>query len=313
MSRPSLKKNNICALVITYFPGTRFPEYLQSIRKQCGQVCIIDNGSTGVPLDMLENIHDKAVHVKKMGRNTGLGTALNEGVALAKTLGYRWVILFDQDSQPLIDMVKCFASILSTYPNCNRIALIGSRFIDRNKTSHVALSSLPSPEPRPWIEKRRVITSGMLLAMDAFDDIGPFREDFFIDTIDHEFCYRAQRKGWHVLQTASPVLIHSVGDYRPHRIFGRTIWRSHHSALRCYFMTRNPMILAREEKDYTKLLRGVYKALVNSFYILLFEDDKLKKLHATLLGYFHGLQHSVTFPQWLRQEAERDSARTPES
>ncbi|MCC6657722.1 MAG: glycosyltransferase family 2 protein [Rhodocyclaceae bacterium] len=309
MSRPLPEKGRLCAIVVSYFPDARFAEYLRGIQTQCDSVIIVDNGSSGPSRDLLRGLHGGRVCLHEMGRNTGLGAALNQGIAQARGLGYPWVLLFDQDSLPLADMAACFAGILAVHPRPERIALIGSRFIDRNRESP------PSPQPAQgpaWSEQRRVITSGMLLALDAYDDIGPFREDFFIDTIDHDFCYRARRKGWLILKTDDALLSHSVGHYRRHRFLGLEVWRSHHSALRCYFMTRNPMILAREERAYAKLARGAVKALKNAFLVLLLEEDKAGKIRATLAGCAHGLAGRTAMPAWIRRMADQRSGGTPE-
>lgn len=310
MNRPLPEKGRLCAIVVSYFPGAGFAEYLHGIQSQCDCVVIVDNGSTGPSHDLLLGLRGGTVRLHEMGRNTGLGAALNQGIAQARTLGYDWVILFDQDSLPLSDMAACFSGILAAHPAPDEVAIVGSAFIDRNR--HPAPKRQQAPDSAPWREKRRVITSGMLLSLEAFDAIGPFREDFFIDTIDHEFSYRARRKGWRVLQTAVPLLAHSVGHYRPHRFLGRTVWRSHHSALRCYFMTRNPMILAREERAFAKLARGAAKALANILFILLFEEDKARKARATLCGCLHGLAGRTAMPEWIRRMAEQRSGGTPE-
>ena len=311
MNRPLPDKGRLCAIIVSHFPDARFAEYLGAIQMQCGHVLIVDNGTVGPALEMLRGLSGGPVSLFETGRNAGLGAALNAGVAQARKLGYAWVVLFDQDSLPLADMASRFAGILATHPQPDRIALIGSRVIDRNRQ--------PMPVQRPvvpgealWAEKKRVITSGMLLSLQAFDDIGPFREDFFIDTIDHEFCQRARRKGWRILQTAAPLLSHSVGNYRRHRLPWFDVWRSHHPAWRCYFMARNPMLLARESRAYAKLLRGGYKALKNAFLILLFEEDKARKIRATLTGYLHGLLRRTEMPAWIMRQIGRGSERPPE-
>jgi len=310
MNHPLAEKGRLCAIVVSYFPEAGFAECLHGIQSQCDCVIIVDNGSTEQSHDLLLGLRGGIVRLHEMGRNTGLGAALNQGIAQARALGYDWVILFDQDSLPLSDMAACFSGILASHPAPDEVAIVGSAFIDRNRQP--APKRQHPPDSAPWREKRRVITSGMLLSLEAFEDIGPFREEFFIDTIDHEYCYRARRKGWRILQSTAPLLAHSVGHYRPHRFLGRVVWRSHHSALRCYFMTRNPMILAREERAFARLSRGAAKALTNILFIMLFEEDKARKTRATLSGCMHGLAGRTAMPKWIRRMAEQRSGGTPE-
>ncbi len=302
MNRPLPERGNVCGIVVTYQPDAQFTSYLSGIGKQCSRVVIVDNGSNKAILDMLRSTCSNQVSLWEMGRNTGLGVALNHGISEARSENYPWVLLFDQDSLPLGDMTTTFAEILTLHSAPDRIALIGSAFIDRNRQAESAQRALPSAEP--WREKRRVITSGMLLATDAYERIGPFREDFFIDTIDHEYCERAQRQGWRILQATTPLLSHSVGHFRRHRLLGFDVWRSHHSALRCYFKTRNPMLLARESHAWTRLLRGGLKSLKNAFLVLLFEEDKRNKIMAMLAGYRDGVCGRSAIPELVRRQIE---------
>ena len=306
MNHPLPDKSTLCAVVVTYFPDDHFEEYLSGIRAQCSSVIIVDNGSKGPALEMLRGLGDSQVSLLETGWNAGLGAALNQGVAQAMARGYAWAVLFDQDSLPLGDMAGSFSGILAAHPEPHRVAIIGSGFIDRNRNS-APVQQLFNPGEPLWVDKKRVITSGMLLSLQAFQAIGPFREEFFIDTIDHEFCHRARLKGWRILKTVTPLLVHSVGNYRRHRFLWFDVWRSHHSALRCYFMTRNPMILARESRAYTKLVRGGLKALKNAFLILFLEEDKARKIKATLSGYLHGILSRTGMPEWIRRQSVRAS------
>ena len=289
---------SVCAVIVTYRPEAEFAGYLEAIRSQFHPVIVVDNGSAGAALDMLRGLAGADVVLLEQGRNTGLGAALNTGVREARARGFRWAVLFDQDTLPTGDLAACFAGILADHPEAENIAVIGSRFQDRNRPP--AAPECTKDGGPLWIDKRRVITSGSLLSLAAFEALGPFREDLFIDSIDHEFCHRAKDGGWRVLQTAATLLSHSVGNYRRHNLLGLKIWRSHHSAVRCFFMTRNRMLLARERGQFGKLLRGGFRALEDVGLLLLFEEDKAAKVRATLAGYVAGIRHDTALPVWLK-------------
>lgn len=301
MSAFPLEKRDICAVVVTYFPDASFKNYLAEIRAQFDATIIVDNGSGGAPLAMIRSLEGETVSLFELGRNTGLGSALNFGIEKAKRREYAWVALFDQDTLPICDMVLCFSDILKDYPKPRDVALIGSKFLDRNKLPALPQQSKTDGKSM-WVEKRRVITSGTLLSTVAFEAIGPFREDFFIDSIDHEYCYRARRKGWKILKSSQPLISHSVGNYKRHRLLWFDIWRSHHSAMRCYFMARNQMLIAWEYRQYARLLRGGFKVLKNLFFILLFEEDKSNKIKASLAGYVDGIMNKAAMPGWVQRD-----------
>lgn len=297
-----LDSGSVCAVIVTYRPEAEFAGYLEAIRSQFHPVILVDNGSAGAALAMLRRLAGADVLLLEQGRNTGLGAALNAGMREARARGFRWAVLFDQDTQPTGDMPSRFADILADHPAAENVAIIGSRFQDRNRPA-------ASPERAEaggplWVDKRRVITSGSLLSLAAYEALGPFREDLFIDFVDHEFCHRAKHAGWSVLQTAATLLSHSVGNYRRHSLLGLTIWRSHHSAVRCFFMTRNRMLLARERGQYGKLLRGGFRALEDIGLILLFEEDKAAKVRATLAGCVAGIRQDTVLPDWLKRRLD---------
>src|SRR4030095_5315976 len=75
-----------------------------------------------------------------------------------------------------------------------------------------------SDEPGASIERRTVITSGTLLSLNAYDAIGRFRDDFFIDGIDHEYCLRARAKRYRILLMLAPLLVHSIGERKLVRV-----------------------------------------------------------------------------------------------
>jgi rhamnosyltransferase len=56
-----------------------------------------------------------------------------------------------------------------------------------------------------------LISSGSLIDLDAFAVIGPFREDFFIDGIDIEWCFRARACGFRGLMALSEPMPHRFG------------------------------------------------------------------------------------------------------
>jgi GT2 family glycosyltransferase len=61
-------------------------------------------------------------------------------------------------------------------------------------------------------EKLVVITSGNLLKVSAFERIGGFREDLFIDSVDFDFCLRLKKSGYRIMRCNQAILYHSLGE-----------------------------------------------------------------------------------------------------
>lgn len=88
---------------------------------------------------------------------------------------------------------------------------------------------------RLWVEKRGIVTSGSLLPLTAYERVGPFREDFFIDAIDYVFCMRARAKGFRVVKVCRLGMTHCLGHMTKHRVLGIRVETYNYSPVRRYY------------------------------------------------------------------------------
>jgi rhamnosyltransferase len=157
------------------------------------------------------------------------------------------VLLFDQDSTAdprLVDNLIRVCAVVGEQ-GLDRLGVLGSNHIDQNTGEPYE----PSTErDEGWvIERKTVITSGSLLSVSAFDAIGPFREEFFIDGVDHEYCLRARAKGYRVLLALAPLLLHAMGNRRTERpLPGIAVQTVNYTPFRWYFIVKNRLTLVRE-------------------------------------------------------------------
>ncbi len=68
-----------------------------------------------------------------------------------------------------------------------------------------------SPKGTSW-PAEFIISSGSLLNLEIFDQVGPFREDFFIDAIDIEWCFRAWAWGYSCWIDSAISMPHRLGQ-----------------------------------------------------------------------------------------------------
>jgi len=150
-----------------------------------------------------------------------------------------------------------------------------------------------SAQGNHWEEVESVITSGCLLSLRAYAAIGPFRDDFFIDYVDTEFCFRARAAGFRIIESRAPLMSHSVGAATFHTVLGSKTWTTNHSAERRYYIARNNTVMLRE---YAGLGRGhwLWKSITRTFRltkrIALFETDKVSKIAAAWQGWRDALR-----------------------
>jgi len=288
-------KENVVAVVVTYHPDAGLSARLGDLALQFGRVVVVDNHSRDEERFHLRALANRASNIFLIPNpeNVGVAAALNQGCRHALEQGASWVVTFDQDSVPATDLLACVAAEWAAQPERDRIGLIGVNFRSPNGATLI-------PARSGLADARAVITSGSLLNLAAWGDVGPFREDFFIDEVDHEYALRMRRKGWLVKVTRRVLMDHALGSPRRHNLGGWQPVLSHHSALRRYYMVRNRMLLAREHLDFDpRFVWGqLGRSLRETASVLLFEPEKAAKLRAMAKGLVDGLRGRAGRAAW---------------
>jgi rhamnosyltransferase len=274
---------NICAVVVTYFPDAGFAERLAQIRGQVDRVVVVDNGSDAESFrHVVAAASDRRVTLVRNEANLGIATALNQGMRHAHGEGYTWAFLLDQDTRPWTKTIERVRQAFDEIPEKEKVAVLGSnRFLKASASG-----------AQWWTRSPAVITSGSLVSLRAAEIIGPFRDEFFIDGVDFEFCLRARSKGYEIVEILEPIMTHAIGNPKPVRlgwIRGRT---SDHRSWRWYYMVRNNLILFRDymwmEPAWTLKTAGTLCYALSLS--LLFEEARLAKLRFGFLGLWDGIR-----------------------
>ncbi len=230
--------------MVTYNPSLNVLQLVKSLQKQNVFVIIVDNNSDSFDFTSLSN--SDFCRVLILNSNEGIASAQNKGVNLAVKSGANNIIFFDQDSTIPEDYVE---NLISDYEfllsNNKKVAAIGPRFIDErydffypalklNKYGLISkfdVSTISEPK-----EVSVLISSGTLIPVDVLNIVGLMREEFFIDFVDTEWCFRALNKGFKNYVSSKSVMRHSIGD-DVIKFWGFNI--PVHSAFRRYFRVRN--------------------------------------------------------------------------
>lgn len=148
--------------------------------------------------------------------NFGVATALNL-LALAAALdGHEAICLFDQDSRPPPGMVQGLAATRRRLAQAGaRPAVVGPRMVAPAGESYKAPRVFARRGAAPLAGATPVdflATSGSLLDLAAFRAVGKFRDDYFIDAVDVEWCFRAWARGRSVWLDPAWTMPHTVGE-----------------------------------------------------------------------------------------------------
>jgi rhamnosyltransferase len=279
----------VCAIAVTYHPDGEFPARISRILPQVGALVIVDNGSATAEVGMLREIAaNPMISLVLNPDNFGIARALNIGIERALSMGFKWTLLLDQDSVPDDDMVQTLLAVHADFPDKDRLAVVGSGFRDVNSKE-----STPIKVGDSWVEVECVITSGSLIPLAVHAAVGAFREEFFIDYVDIEYCYRARARGFRVIKTRAALMSHSIGAITRHNLLGFKKWTYNHSPDRRYYIARNDTVLLREYGQYALglwALKSLSRCIRLCKRIALYEQMKSRKMAAVAQGWWDGVR-----------------------
>lgn len=304
----------ITAVATAYHPDERLAAVIEAALESVDGVVVVDNTPAGTPsaADALTGPDgDPRVRVLRSGRNAGLGGALNAGLA-ALPDDAEAVLLLDQDSVLSKELVLGLAAHLED----PTIGVVSPAPWDPTTDSHY--ESLSAARYGTVSDRDAVITSGMLLRRSVLDLLGdggggdagnggraPFREDFFIDYVDLEFCLRLRAHGVRIIQDKSLKLPHSIGDRQVHRFGPLQVPVIHYPAWRHYWIGRNGTILISEHARTRKAwsLRTFLYLTRWLVVTVLFEKERRSCAGAFLRGVRDGRQRRMN-PAYLPKGAQ---------
>lgn len=266
---------NISAIYVTYCPNIQYlTKSLEHVLPQVQNVIVVDNSDNLEDQKKVQAIASQGVIVLTQGRNVGIAAALNIGCKKAAHLGADWCLTLDQDSIVPKMMVSEYAAYVAVN-GAKKIGALGPMF------RFCPEDVLPGDDR--VVEAKALITSGCCINLQAFQEVGGFKEDLFIDAVDTEYSWNLRKNGYHLYQFHTLVLEHHLGNNPFHvRVFGKRIMTStNHNALRYYYISRNSKRISEDYRNVFPKEAAAYrkKGIKQAIIVLLFEDNKMEKLY----------------------------------
>ncbi len=270
---------NIAGVVILFDPDKSVVKNISSYFDKIQFLYIIDNSkeiSSSIS-QFVEKHSDKLEYVFNNG-NLGVASGLNIAIDKAQKDGYAYLLTMDQDSffessslEVLIDKIA----------DADRVGILSPFHKNRFFTN--------PPKSSGSEEVSDVMTSGNILNLSVIQKIGKFREDYFIDYVDIEYCFRLRQNGFKIIRINNSFLNHNEANLIKKKFLGVTVYPQNHSAVRWYYKIRNYLYLKEEYgKTFREYFETERKNVRNSIIkVLLFESQKIKKIRMILIGYAH--------------------------
>jgi rhamnosyltransferase len=278
---------SVCAVIVTYHPSAAMLENMREVLAQVQGLVVVDNGSNADEVDAMRRASQTlGFHLIENGENLGIAEALNQGVGWVKSNGYRWVILFDQDSEITPGFVGHMLAAWESHPERERVGSVHPRYVH------------PETGNEPFVYRARdggpftSMTSGALMPTWIFDKVGWFATEYFIDWVDCEYGLRIRAAGYLIADSKKAVLLHRTGHHRRINVLGFSFGPSDHSAMRRYYISRNRVVVYRKyfrvfpswvfQSLYYDLVRETIKCFVA-------ETNRARKFRSLVLGTWDGL------------------------
>lgn len=273
------------AIIVLFNCNTLQPlRQIDSFKGIIQNVYVIDNSDDQVDRSVFSTIQN--VKYLKQQKNVGIARALNLGFNSAIANGDDWVLTLDHDSLMSSENLRKITDFIISN-TCNDVAIVSPNI------SWCQNYSLLQNSKNEFEFVRQAITSGCMTRSNAFEIIGGFNEDFFIDLVDTEFCLNIRKNRMKIIKLNTIYLDHQLGDAKELRLLNfHIMFITNHNYIRRYYITRNSIFLFnRYYKEYPiESIHILIRTITDIIKVLIFEKDKYRKLQSFLRGYVDGVR-----------------------
>lgn len=238
-------------------------------------------------------LYYKNFELINLGNNYGIGFAQNIGITNLIKNNFKYVILVDQDTELPRNYVNTVLPFFTKEVSCISLNLFDNnkkKYSGFIKRSFFFRNSINKSENNFELLSRETVTetmsSGMIIDLKKIKKIGLMNEDFFLDWIDFEWCWRSHNHGYKIIGFKNIAASHFLGmksikflNYKFHI----------HELLRYYYIVRNGIYIS----FYSKInLMWKINIFVNTLryilgYLLLVSNKKIL-IKYILLAIYHG-------------------------
>lgn len=271
-------RENTSAIITIFHPGSGIVHHIERIIPQVNRIIVINNGCSHQTKTTIQScLSGSPLHnIISNPFNKGLGYALNQGIMLTTSTHIKWALLLDQDTRVELNIIAELANTISSMPQIP--AILGSNFRDPHTKKVYYCCNANTATYRT---KDTVITSGTLLNLDYSRIIGAFNAEYFIDSIDHEYCLRAKTCGFLVYMNGQPLMTHTIGA-RKNTLINRLqcLLSYPHPPERKYYIARNSIATAITYANTFPCwsMRQFLKIFAELIAAIFFENSKRKRI-----------------------------------
>lgn len=246
----------LAGTVILYHPTAEMIQNILSWLPEIDILYVFDNTETSSSKITSPLQDNPKIIYNSAGVNRGIAARLNQAAKLAISHKFSWLLTMDQDSFFDDGELSNYKTCIDLYNGFEKVAMFGVEFENAKPQKPGKCSSLAV---------QHLITSGSILNLQLFATVGDFDENYFIDCVDTEYCFRSISIGFSIVKFESIYLNHSLGEIKLYRslLTLKLTPRTFHSPLRIYYMVRNFLLLSGSYKGkFDNELKVIRKSIL---------------------------------------------------
>ena len=275
----------LAGVVVLYNPSDDVMDNIKSYLNSLEVLYAVDNSSC----DNSEKFKHKKIKYISNGKNLGVAKALNIGAKEAIKNGFDFLLTMDQDSKFENDTVNQMLKFLKNAKENKFIEeIIATKYEDIGLISPYHKTVITKDVIAKGIEMPiNVMTSGNIINLKAYKEVGGFKDWLFIDAVDFEYCLNLRKHNYEIVRLNYLTLSHNLGNPIEKKILSKRIYSLNHRPERRYYMVRNIHYLNDMYKndfpDYCHI--ELMRRWTEFVKIILCEKEKIKKIKAMFRGY----------------------------
>jgi GT2 family glycosyltransferase len=267
------------------------------------KIIVVDNCSKDKSVSKLKKDFPN-IHFIQNNSNLGFTGANNKGIEYAKSEGYEYIMLLNNDTEvdenfiePLLNRLNsekelgAIQPLILNFHNQETVWNFGGRFnkffgIPITLNKNIELNTLQNESLTEWI-------SGccFLFRSSLVDLIGCLDDDYFVYYEDSDYSLKIKNAGYKLGIESKSIIYHHEGEsWKKEKYWGGSISPFVH-----FLVIRNHIFFIKKNKRefncFGKWIFQIFKlAAYSSYFIFMLRFEKLKMVYK---GFFEGLKYKV--------------------
>lgn len=292
----------------------RLLQCLENLHNQVEATIVLDNSPKKYSKQQIEMItaFNNCEYIFT-NENLGMSEGMNRIIEKAKKKGYKWVLTMNADSIVPNNLISDYKPFFYN----EKVGMICPQVIDKRR-KYMKLNPLEGYE-----KVDMCITSAACTRISAWENVGKFDGNLFVDLLDNDISKRMILNGWDIIKVNTVVLDQEFGDIRSQSPRVESFWLKvgeilHNNnfskfsykktvyPIRVYYTCRNILYLNKKFSYYGGI-GYEYNYNCKSFlgFLICFvlpsilrADERVKVIKAVMYGFRDGKRLAVMTKPW---------------